>query len=398
MPSLGADMESGTLILWHVKPGDSLKRGDIIADVETEKGIIEVEVWTAGKVVELLVEPGRKVPVGSVLALLADEKPEAAEAPQSVEQPRIEIAPPEAIPIRSREAKPELGPERRKRLRVSPLARRFALERGIDLALVNGTGPYSAITKADIVDFQQKSYANTGAREPMAESSPQNRTAAMRHAIALAMSRSKREIPHYYLQTQLNAQNALSHLDKMNQERPLSERLLPVALYIKAVAKACASVPEMNGFWIDGDFHASSAVHAGIAIALRQGGLIAPAIHNVEAMTLTDIMANMLDLVARARSGKLKSSEISDPTITITNLGDQGVETVFGVIYPPQVALVGFGKISSQPWAENQMLGVMPVLALTLAADHRASDGHRGGMFLREIAHLLANPEQLEEL
>jgi pyruvate dehydrogenase E2 component (dihydrolipoamide acetyltransferase) len=154
-------------------------------------------------------------------------------------------------------------------------------------------------------------------------------------------------------------------------------------------------VPEVNGFWIDGAFQPSEAVHVGVAISLRQGGLIAPAIHDVQAKSLAELMRDLRDLVARARGGRLRSSEVSDPTITVTNLGDQGVQTAFGIIHPPQVALVGFGKISERPWAVEGMLGVRPVLTATLAADHRASDGHRGGLFLAAIDRLLQEPEKL---
>jgi pyruvate dehydrogenase E2 component (dihydrolipoamide acetyltransferase) len=211
------------------------------------------------------------------------------------------------------------------------------------------------------------------------------------------MSRSKREIPHYYLQTDITMKRSLEWLENVNKERPLTERILPIALFVKAVAKACAEVREMNGFWVEETFHPGTAVHVGIGIALRQGGLVAPAIHDVQGKSLSIIMQNILDLVSRARSGRLRSSEVSDPTLTLTSLGDQGVETVYGVIYPPQVALLGFGKISIRPWAEGHMIGAVPLVTLTLSADHRASDGHRGAAFLNTIARALQQPEHLEE-
>jgi pyruvate dehydrogenase E2 component (dihydrolipoamide acetyltransferase) len=158
---------------------------------------------------------------------------------------------------------------------------------------------------------------------------------------------------------------------------------------------AARQVPEMNGFWVDDHFQQSDSVHAGIAISLRQGGLIAPAIHDAQDKTLDELMLAMRDLVQRARRGALRASEMSDPTITVTNLGEQGVEAVYGVIYPPQVALVGFGRVVERPWAADGMVGARPVLTATLAADHRASDGHRGGLFLAAIDHLLQEPEEL---
>jgi pyruvate dehydrogenase E2 component (dihydrolipoamide acetyltransferase) len=151
----------------------------------------------------------------------------------------------------------------------------------------------------------------------------------------------------------------------------------------------------MNGFWVEGAFRPGPGIHVGMAIAMRGGGLVAPAIHDVDRKSLDDVMANMLDLVKRARKGVLRSSEVADATITVTSLGEQGVESLFGVIYPPQVALVGFGRILERPWAERGMVGARPVMAATLAADHRASDGHLGARFLSAIARALQDPEKL---
>jgi pyruvate dehydrogenase E2 component (dihydrolipoamide acetyltransferase) len=164
---------------------------------------------------------------------------------------------------------------------------------------------------------------------------------------------------------------------------------------LKAVAGALPEVPELNGFWIDGAFKPSAAVHLGVAIALRGGGLIAPAIHDANAKSVAELMAALGDLIQRARSGALRSSELTDATVTVTNLGEQGVESVYGVIYPPQVALVGLGKIVERPWAEDGGVFVRRVLHATLSADHRASVGHRGGLFLAALERLLQQPEKL---
>lgn len=266
---------------------------------------------------------------------------------------------------------------------------RTALELGVDVSTVTGTGPAGAITQADVKRAAAKA---APARPAMASA---DRQAAMRKAIAAAMSRSKREIPHYYLGARIDMSKALAWLQAENLKRSVTERLLYAVLLLKAVALAVRDVPEMNGFWVNGSFTPSEAVHVGVAISLRQGGLIAPAIHDVDKQSLDDIMKNLRDLVRRVRGGVLRSSEIADATITVTSLGEQGVETVYGVIYPPQVALVGFGKISEQPWAANGMIGVKPVMMATLAADHRASDGHRGGLFLAAIDRLLQTPEKL---
>ena len=218
----------------------------------------------------------------------------------------------------------------------------------------------------------------------------------MRKAIAAAMSRSKREIPHYYLSEAIAMEHAQAWLSEANAGRPITGRLLMAALQLKAVALALQKYPEMNGFFRDGAFQAVAAAHIGVAISMRQGGLIAPAIHDVGEKSLDEVMRDLADLVKRARAGSLKSSEMSDPTITVTNLGDQGVEAVYGVIYPPQVALVGFGRIAPRPWVDAAGgLTVAPVLTASLAADHRVSDGHRGALFLAELRDWLQQPEKL---
>jgi pyruvate dehydrogenase E2 component (dihydrolipoamide acetyltransferase) len=422
MPSLGADMEAGTLIQWLVKPGDRVKRGDIIAVVDTEKAAIEIEVFETGTVQTILVREGEKVPVGTVLAIIVTDSdvmsptpPPEVERAGVVPPPHVAPAPlqppPPPPPALSVPPRAPQGPSGR--LRVSPLAMRTAVELGVDLATVTGTGPEGAITKADVervatakaAPVVAPTVAPAPAPPPPEEArvvppakpavTPADRHTAMRKAIAAAMARSKREIPHYYLGTHIDMSRALAWLQAENLKRPVTERLLYAVLLLKAVALAVREFPEMNGFWLEGTFKPSEAVHVGVAISLRQGGLIAPAIHDLDKKSLDEIMVNLRHLVKRVRAGVLRSSEIADATITVTSLGEQGVETVFGIIYPPQVALVGFGKVTERPWAANGMVGAKPVIMATLAADHRASDGHRGGLFLAAIDRLLQEPEKL---
>lgn len=217
----------------------------------------------------------------------------------------------------------------------------------------------------------------------------------MRRAIAAAMGRSKREIPHYYLSTPIDMTAALDWLTKANQERAVTERLLYSVLLIKAVARALEDFPELNGFWRDDAFQGAEGIHIGWAISLRGGGLVAPAIHDAGQMAFDPLMTTLRDLVKRARAFHLRGSELSDPTITVTNLGEQGVETVYGVIYPPQVALVGFGRITPKPWVVGDAVEPRQIVEATLAGDHRASDGHRGGLFLSTLDRLLQEPEKL---
>jgi pyruvate dehydrogenase E2 component (dihydrolipoamide acetyltransferase) len=379
MPSLGTDMEAGTLVVWNVHPGDRVKRGDIIADVETDKGIIEVEVFEDGVIDQLLVQPGTEVPVGSVLAIIrSDGGPVAATSTTAA-------APAPAVPLQ---------PSPVKRVRVSPLARRLAAELGVELSTVQGTGPEGAIERADVERAAAATKQLAAAPvpptlAPAVQPAAVEFQAGMRRAIAAAMARANREIPHYYLQTRIDMSRALRWLEVENTKRALKDRLLPAVLLIKAVARALGDVPALNGYWRDDRPQPQEAIHIGFAIALRQGGLVAPAIQHADLKSLDELMETLRDLIPRVRAGRLRSSEMTAATITVTSLGDLGVETVYGVIYPPQVALVGFGKIMEQPWAEQGMLGIRPVLTATLAADHRATDGSQGARFLDALNRYL---------
>jgi pyruvate dehydrogenase E2 component (dihydrolipoamide acetyltransferase) len=233
------------------------------------------------------------------------------------------------------------------------------------------------------------------AATPGAAAPAVDRVAEMRKAIAAAMSRSKREIPHYYLSETIPMQRAQDWLAAENARRPLTARILMAAVQLKAVALALSSFPDLNGTWRDGVYQPSATVNTGVAISLRQGGLVAPGIRDVQDLPMGELMAKLADLVKRARAGSLRSSEFSDPTITVTNLGDTGVETTFAVIYPPQVAIVGFGRVGMRPWIEGASLVARPVVVATLSADHRVSDGHRGAAFLAELSRRLQEPEKL---
>ncbi len=522
MPSLGADMDSGTLVEWLVKPGDVVHRGDIMAVVDTTKSAIEVEVFTDGEVSALLVEPGTTVPVGTPLARLVPLVPlaagasgpaagrMAAEAGAEAEAEAgagagtvaaaagatpvvasplvrhlahergvdlgqltgtgpggaitradvdaasaVQAAPAVAAASRGPEPPAEAGlvPSAPTRARLSPLARRRAAELGLDPDGLHGTGPGGAITAGDVERAAQERAAaareavlspapspaapraahrprrRAGAAraasevsvteagteggappseaparpsepsarpsEPSAAQRAAARSAAMRQTIASLMARSKREIPHYYLQETVDLAATDAFVRRHNAQVELPERILPAVALLKAAALAVHAVPELNGFVVDGEFRRSDHVHLGVAVSLRGGGLVAPAIHDADTLPLPELMARLKDLVARTRAGRLRGSEMSDPTITVTNLGDQGSELVHGVIYPPQVALVGFGRVVQRPWAVDGMLTVRPLVTVTLAADHRVSDGHRGGRYLAAVADLLQRPEEL---
>lgn len=375
LPHLGADVEEGKLLEWKVQPGDAVKKGQVVAIVDTSKAAVDVECWQEGTVHELVARPGDKIPVGGLMATLLapGEQPGAAPA----------VAP-------TRPVAPALATVPRP---ASPAARKRAHELDVDIETVTGTGPHGVVTREDV---ERAAQAALPAAAPPAAPPAEGRAAAMRHAIAAAMARSKREIPHYYVSETIPLAKALAWLQARNATRPMTERLLPAALLLKAVARTLGQFPELNGFYGEGAFKPSAQVHLGVAISLRQGGLIAPALLDAATKPLTPLMQELTDLVKRARAGSLRSSEMSEATITVTNLGDQGTEAVLGVIYPPQVALVGLGRIVERPWVEAGKVDVMPTVTASLSADHRVSDGHRGALFLMALREALQHPEDLD--
>ena len=389
MPALGADMEAGTLVEWLIKPGDKVKRGDVVAVVETQKGAIEVETFTEGIVSELVVPVGMKVPVGSLIARIGAPSEIALERPVAAAPPPPPVLQPP--PVRLPAAPPRPG---RAGVRITPAARRRAAELGIDPATLSGTGVDGAVSIGDVEAAAARRLA-----APTTLTAPPRRTgfnvAQMRKAIAAAMGRSKREIPHYYLSHTVDLGAALAWLTAFNDTQPVPNRLLPAVVLLKATALALREVPQLNGTYVNGEFRPDQGIHVGWAISLRGGGLVAPAVLDADTRSLTELMATMRGLVQRARTGGLRSSELGSATVTITSLGDRGAETVLGIIYPPQVALIGFGGIAVRPWVVEGRLEPRPLVTVSLAGDHRASDGHVGGLLLNAIERLLQEPEKL---
>ncbi|MET0661396.1 MAG: dihydrolipoamide acetyltransferase family protein [Steroidobacteraceae bacterium] len=381
MPSLGPDMESGTLVEWRMAPGDQVHRGDVVALVETEKGIIDVEIFTDGVVERLCVDKGAHVPVGTPLAILSGTA-SATEvtAPDRVAAPQPAAAPtafkPEAAPSSA-------SPAPHRRLKISPAARVRAQALGVDPAQITGSGSGGAITLEDV-----ELAARTA---PSAAPRPFD----MRAVIAKAMSRSKREIPHYYLMQTLSFERARAWLDAYNGSVGMEERILPAAVLLKAVARAARSFPDFNGHYTEQGFAAASAVNVGVAVAMRGGRLVAPALLNADEKSIAVLMRELRDLTQRVRSGHMRGSELAQPTLTVTSLADDGPDTVIPVIYPPQVAMIGFGSVALRPWVVEGAVQAIPTVNITLAADHRVTDGRAGARFLAHIRDTLQAPEQL---
>ena len=516
MPSLGADMDVGTILEWLVKPGDTVTRGQIVAVVDTAKAAIEIEAFESGVVQEILVDVGVQVPVGTPLAMIgAGAGPLVAVGPVAgapVAAAPVAAAPVAAAPIRASVGAPVPAPvttspavtrtrhapkpapkapsrpsapappgppphlARPATARATPPVRHLAHQLGVDLDQVTGTGPDGHVTHDDVVaaaavpslgtpdavaaatppgrlrvtprarriaaergidlatlapaapgiltgdEVEQAARARLSSpplareqqhvegRRASAAPAPQpppvsdaaaagaergDRKAAMRTAIANLMSRSNTEIPHYHVTQMMDLAPALAWLRTHNAELPVAKRLLPAVLFLRATVLAALAVPDLNGHWTDGALHRAARVDLGVAVATRGGGLVTPAIPDAGPLGIDELMASLRDLVGRARRGNLKQAEMAGASITVSSLGEAGADALYGVIFPPQVALVGVGGIVERPWAVDGMLTVRPTAMVTLAADHRASDGRTASAFLAAFAHALAHPEEL---
>lgn len=458
MPALGADMRDGTLLEWQIKPGDRVEKGDIIAVIETSKGAIDMESYHNGTISELLVEPEIKLPVGSVMARMQSDSPvsetlsESAPttaSPQKSDKTLLlhpashpqsdlvseDVQEPQQITPNGTPRPPYIAPKKQRTTlspamtqtsidtsidiegkqtpskeqplqtrRASPVARKRAHHLGIDLSTLQGTGPKGAIVLRDL--FTQ---ASSNDIEPIAKTKdtkhteitedtstpPATTVSPMRQAISDAMTHSKQQIPHYYLALEINLTHTQKWLTKQNQHREPEQRLLLPALLLTAIARQIARFPQLNGFYSDSGFSPSPAINIANTISLREGGLVTPAILNAEQLTIDQMMLSLRDLTERSRRGRLRSSEISQGTITVTSIGERGADTITGVIYPPQVAIIGLGRQRKVPVVNGDEIDVGEVMTVTLAADHRVSDGITGARFLHALAKQLQHPEDL---
>lgn len=429
MPSLGADMQQGMLVEWLVNVGDKVKSGDTIAVLETQKGAIDMEVYHDGVISEILIQPVATLAVGTLMAkiaideelmvnlaarnepLLAEQVIEKATIAQTTldKTPTDHVSthqtPIDQIPIdlmtrktqKEKIIKPVLSTATiatpaTTRI-ASPVVRKLAQQQHLDLVNIKGSGPNGAIVLKDIEGMLIDGRENP----PLAIS--KSSIVNIRSAIAAAMTKSKKEIPHFYLSLMIDISDAQQWLQKLNKEKSPQAHILLLALLIKAVAQALVKYPSLNGFYLNGQFEQADDINIGNVISLRKGGVVVPALHHVDQRSVISIMQDLRDVTARSRAdgrlGRLRSSELTDATFTITSMGERGADSVFGIIYPPQVAIVGFGKPQKRPQIHQGKMLDTDVINVSLSADHRVIDGMLAAKFLNTIAKKLQKPELL---
>ncbi len=464
MPQMGAEMQEGTILRWLKKEGDAVDRGEVIAEIETDKANIEIEAFDSGVFRKILSPEGATVPVGQVIGVIAGQQedisayekqavpsgaatgagarsngqavaqtappqPPAAGLPPRTQDeerrmeaapeppPAQEQAPPPAEERRPGAEQPAAAPATNGHVRASPLARRIADERGVDLRQVRGTGPEGRILRRDVeaMSGQQPSTPSS----PQPEAAPQQpappvqreqpavpppaptpagaeriEQSRMRQAIARRMAESKRQAPHYYLTMEIDMTEALRLRTQLNAALPEDGRISVNDLIVRAAAKALEKYPRFNAWYVDGQVQQHRQLNICIAVALEDG-LIAPALMDVASKPLPQLARESRSLAERARAGTLRADEFSQGTFTVSNLGMYGIETLIPIIQPPQAAILGVGRVSEMPAVREGQVVVRQVVKVALAADHRVTDGAEGAQFLAELRARLENPVTL---
>jgi pyruvate dehydrogenase E2 component (dihydrolipoamide acetyltransferase) len=434
MPQMGADMTEGTLIRWLKQVGDHIERGDILAEVETDKATVELEAFEAGDLLRQLVVEGEEVPVGEVIAILGDkseavaDKPRMAPpehparrtpdpvAPGATAQPEVARAEPARTPVAAGSG--ASAQQTDGRVRISPVARRIASQAGLDVSTLSGSGPDGRILRRDVeaaisggaqpaaaqaaplspaaapAPVQRPAVAATAAERPQPAAAPAEALSRMRQAIARRMTQSKQTQPHYYLTLDVDMTAAIAFRAQLNAAATEQQRVSINDLIVKACAIALQRHPKFNSEFSESGLVMHPEINIDIGIAMDEG-LIAPAILDCGSKSLGRIAEEAKDLIERAKSGRLTASEYSDGTFTITNLGAYGVESLIGIINPPQAAILGVGSAMAKPVVVEDQVVVRQVMKLALSADHRVSDGAEGARFIKEIQGLLENPVTL---
>jgi len=449
MPQMGYDMHEGKVVRWLKKEGEEVTRGEVIAEIETDKATVEYEAYTGGVMAKIVAEEGVAIPVGGLIAVMtapgeaipediltdaaiasaADSPAPAAAAVEAPEAPIPAAAAPadteeiRASPLARRLARergfdlaiitgtgpggriteadiPEQGAAAAPAalasfngyIKASPLAKRLARERGIDLATLTGTGPGGRVIEVDVPEHAAPAAAGSAA--PATLVSDNVELSRMRQAIARVTSDSKRDAPHFYVAVDVDMTKAMSFRRDLNDELDAENRVSVNDLIVKASAIAIGRHPKFNSFFRDDHLQMNAAINVGIAIAL-ESGLIVPGINGCERKSLVEIAAASRDLVSRANSGTLRNDEYSGTTFSVSNLGAFDIESFTAIIFPPHAAILAVGTVKEQPVVRDGELAIAQIMKATLSTDHRVADGAEAAQFLVEIKKLLQNPISL---
>jgi pyruvate dehydrogenase E2 component (dihydrolipoamide acetyltransferase) len=429
MPQMGYDMQEGTLVRWLKSEDAEVALGEPIAEIETDKAVVEVESTAAGLLRKILVSEGTTVPVGQPIAIIGDageeiedvvaaepaaEEPEAAKEPEAPQEP---VQEPAGIPLPASTAEPEEPvPEAVQEVRASPVARRMAAERGINLGLLTGTGPGGRITRDDVFGYEGPSEpreeaepeeavsetteapavaveapleeAPEPAAGPPAETVPLSR---MRQQIARVTARSKQEIPHFYVSAEIDMSQTMELRRQVNSGLDDGSHISVNDLVVKACVDALQRHPKFNASYSDDGIRMHDTVNVGIAIA-QEAGLVVPAILDCGDKSLVELAAASKDLVQRANSGTLHPQEYTGGTFAISNMGMFDVSSFVAIIQPPQSAMLAVGTVAKRPVVRGDQIAVADTMTATLSADHRVVDGAEGARFIGEVKRILENP------
>ena len=444
MPQMGYDMHEGKVVRWLKQEGEEVIRGEVIAEIETDKATVEYEAYTGGVMGKIVAQEGVIIPVGGLIAVITspgEAVPEELLTDAAISDSNAAAA--ASAPAATATSAPEAAaaPETSDgEFRASPLARRLAQERGIDLSAITGSGPGGRITEADIpeqgapaaapspssnglilasplakrlarergIDLNTLSGTGPGGRitevdvpqqAPVASESPtpaglssENiELSKMRQTIARVTVDSKREAPHFYVAIDIDMTKAMSFRRDLNDELDAEKRVSVNDLIVKASAIAISRHPKFNSFFRDDHLQMNASINVGIAIAL-ESGLIVPGINGCEGKSLVEIAAASRDLVGRANSGTLRNEEYSGTTFSVSNLGMFDIESFTAIIFPPHAAVLAVGTVKEQPVVRDGELAVAQIMKATLSTDHRVADGAEAAQFAVEIKKLLENP------
>ena len=399
MPQMGYDMQEGTLVRWLKQEGEEIARGEAIAEIETDKAVIEMEAYASGVVLKTVVAEGSTVPVGDTIAFIGSP----GEPVPDVAAPSAPVAEPAPEPEQASETAEPAAAAASGAVRASPVARRLAQEKGIDLAQVTGTGPNGRITRDDVVAHESSAAAAPApAAEAPAPVEPAVRgqqgelvpLTRMRQAIARRTAQSKREVPHFYVSAGVDMTAAMALRQQINEALAGAARVSVNDLIVKACALTLAKYPAFNASFEGNNLRMNPAINVSIAVAVEYG-LLVVSLGDCRGRSLVDISQAARGAVERAQSGVLREEDYTGGTFSISNMGMFDVDSFSAIIYPPQSAVIAVGTVRQQPVVRDGEIKIAQMMQATLSTDHRVADGAQAAQFLVEVKRILENPVSL---